>query len=499
MPILNMVWWGGWANLAEPTDLAVALSWDTATITWTDPDTVRTIPPTTFSKSVLVRKSGSAPENPSDWIVVVTETTKDTYKTTWYEDTGLTKWTEYYYRVFSYSADGGISYGDSVKILVPVTYTIVWNETSDPSQFFVRYEDDAVWMTQWSSAFDTFFWYSAVLLDWNWNEVSELKQTSPWNLKLSSLWTITWTANNVMIKFPRRWVKMTKSGSQITLSITSEPNKDWYQYYAFTKWTAAKDYLYLWAFMGTFSNDNSTTASTYTDWTTYLKSWATSSFSQDFSPAKLNANSDRYWRNHFINATWKNGDGYMPITWYAKNYIASLYMLKYWNPNSQTIVWKWYTSWSSVVAPWWTKTQTLATYWTSSGTQQVKLFWLEDWWWNCWSFMNGIKSYKNESMNRRVYAVSKTNVLDEGQRVEIPVGYWLLSWWASSVVWDNDLMFLLSAKNWTETTYYTDSYWNSYPYYYTSWWQYNSWTGAWVFSIWNVGSYENIRCRLMYL
>jgi hypothetical protein len=28
------------------------------------------------------------------------------------------------------------------------TFTIVWNEVSNPSQFFVRYEDDALGLTQ---------------------------------------------------------------------------------------------------------------------------------------------------------------------------------------------------------------------------------------------------------------------------------------------------------------------------------------------------------------
>lgn len=116
MPILNMVWWWKkWGNIWEPLNLTVTISWLDATITWEDNE-ISTIPPTTFQKSELVRKIGSAPTSPSDWVLVVTETVKDTYKTTWYVDSWLTAWTTYYYRVFSYSDLGGISYCDAVSV-----------------------------------------------------------------------------------------------------------------------------------------------------------------------------------------------------------------------------------------------------------------------------------------------------------------------------------------------------------------------------------------------
>lgn len=116
MPILNMVWWGSkWGNIWEPLNLTVTTSWLDATITWEDNE-IWTIPPTSFVKSELVRKVGSAPTSPSDWTLVVTETVKDTYKVSGYVDSWLTDWITYYYRVFSYSDLGGISYCDAVNV-----------------------------------------------------------------------------------------------------------------------------------------------------------------------------------------------------------------------------------------------------------------------------------------------------------------------------------------------------------------------------------------------
>jgi len=328
---------------------------------------------------------------------------------------------------------------------VPKTYTIVWNETSDPSQFFVEYKDDAVGMTQWSTDFDDFFWYSAVLLDVNWNEVEEVKAVG-WVLDMSSFqWALTWTANNVMIKFPRRWIKMSKSGSQVTLSITDEENKEWFQYYAFTKWTTAKDYLYLWAYKSSFSNDNSTVASSFTSWTTYMKSWATWTKTLNFSPcanqkiANMRATASKY------------GNWYSMITIYPRWYINCLYMMKYGNPNSQSVIWAWYTWWSESIAPWWTNSQTNATYWTSSSTQQVKLFWLEDWWWNVNEFMDGC--YFDASKN---LTVDKTNSIFQSSAYS--TNLWVASsWYMKTIDGSNDGMFRNTSDSaWSSTTYYAD-------------------------------------------
>ena len=326
------------------------------------------------------------------------------------------------------------------------TYTIVWNETSNPSQFFVEYQDDAVGMIRWSTDFDDFFWYSAVLLDANWNEVEEVKAVG-WVLDMSSFqWALTWTANNVMIKFPRRWIKMSKSGSQVTLSITDEINKEWYQYYAFTKWTTAKYYLYLWAYKWTFSNDNSTVASRFTSWTTYMKSWATWVKTLNFSPcANQNIGNMRA-------SVSKYGNWYSMVTIYPRWYINCLYMMKYGNPDSQTIIWKGYTSWSETIAPWWTNSQTSATYWTSSGTQQIKLFWLEDWWWNLsevtdWCYFDSSKNL----------TVDKTNSIFQSSAYS--TNLWIASsWFMKTIDWSNDGMFRNISDSWWDSyIYYTDN------------------------------------------
>lgn len=370
------------------------------------------------------------------------------------------------------------------------TFTISRTEQSNMSSWWT-YSDDAAWLTAWDTAFDKFFWYSAVLLDASWNEVEEVSQSSPWILNFSSFsWALTWTANNVMIKFPRRWIKMSKSGSTVTLSITAEENKDGYQYYAFTKWTTIDDYLYIWAYEWTFSNDNSSIASSFSSWTTYLKSWATNSRTANFSPA---ANQSR---PNFRNSASKNWNWYSLITWYPAQYIAALYMMKYGNPNGQSVVWMWYSWWSSSVAPWWTKTQTSASYGTSSITVQIRLFWIEDWWGNVWERVDGC--WYNSSSQ---LTVDKTNNIFQDSNYTTNI-WSSATWYITAIWWDNDKMFIGTASGGSSSTYYTDS---AYPWTsvaLTRWGSYGYWDNNWLFFLENRGAASPATVfggRLMYL
>jgi hypothetical protein len=204
MPVFNkmvynwteyILWW--WANIWEPLNLTVTKSWLDATIKWEDNE-IWTIPPTTFQKSELVRKIGSAPTSPSDWTLVVTETVKDTYKTTWYVDQWLTDWETYYYRVFSYSDLGGISYCDAVSITAWVT------ERPDI--------DDFVQTSHYS-------WYisslHAIGIGWNWEYVyigrdrNNLTQHTATNGNIANFDS----AAQSSLSYQSRWLRCKSDGS----------------------------------------------------------------------------------------------------------------------------------------------------------------------------------------------------------------------------------------------------------------------------------------------
>ena len=320
------------------------------------------------------------------------------------------------------------------------TFTISWAEQSNMSSWWT-YSDDAAWLTAGSTAFDEFFWYSAVRLNASGVETAETRQTTPWQLNLSNLWTLT-SGDNVMIKFPRLWIKMSKSGSTVTLSITDDPDAEanGFQYYAHSRWTLSspvkKDALYLWAFKAYDSSN-------------VLKSWSW----QSPVVSITQQNCINYARANDGNT---GSAGYDIIGFYQREFINALYMMKYWNPNSKSVIWRWYAGWSAKVNTGWTVSQTSATYGTTSATQQVKLFWLEDWWGNVYEWIGWVCADGSlnlwTALSWFTWAVTTSSPYENtGTTIQMTSWNDLLS-----IVWSNKWLFTPTAtvNNRNYDTYY---------------------------------------------
>lgn len=212
MPVFNkmvynwteyILWW--WGNIWEPLNLTVTTSRLDATITWEDNE-IGTIPITTFQKSELVRKIGSAPTSPSDWDLVVTETVKDTYKTIWYVDQWLTDGETYYYRVFSYSDLGGISYCDAASITA-----------------WIQERPDIDTFTQTSSVYSWEYWLHAVWIWGSWEYVyigtnqGNLTQHTATNWEISNFNSTAQSS----ISYQSRWLWCKPDGTILYNSMDS--------------------------------------------------------------------------------------------------------------------------------------------------------------------------------------------------------------------------------------------------------------------------------------
>lgn len=365
-------------------------------------------------------------------------------------------------------------------VISPRTFTISWAENSNMSSGW-NYSDDATGLTAGSAVFDDFFWYSAVKLASDGTETASVSQNAG-VLDITQLWTLT-SWDNVMIKFPVRWIKMTKSSNVVTLSITEELGKSGYQYYAFQKTgnvnsndeTTATYDLYLWAYLGYNSS-----------WVTKSRSWKTPS---------------AWALSGFISGSAANWTGWTIMWWYQRCLINAYYMMKYGNPNSQSVVGKWYTGWSSLATTGNTNSQTNATYWTSSTTQQIKLFWLEDFWGNAWTFIWWICTASSNQVYVALHDFA-SSYSTSSPYVYLFQNSFTTGRETSGIQWTNKWMFMPNntINNSAYNTYYCDgattyNNWNC-----RHWWDYSQWEQAWIFRIWFYESTGTTQwARLMYL
>jgi hypothetical protein len=132
--------------------------------------------------------------------------------------------------------------------------------------------------------------------------------------------------------------------------------------------------------------------------------------------------------------------------------------MKYWNPNSKRVIWRWYAGWSAKVNTGWTVSQTSATYGTTSATQQVKLFWLEDWWgniyeWIGWMCTDGSKNLWT-ALSWFTWGITTSSPY-ENTWTTIHTTTWSE---LSSIVWSNKWLFAPTAtvRNSNYDTYYCD-------------------------------------------
>ena len=323
------------------------------------------------------------------------------------------------------------------------TWTIKWSETSTPSSAFVDYEDDAEWMTQWSSDWDTIFGFEWVRLTASWKE--------SWKVNLANMSAesglTSW--DNVMVKFPIRWIKMSKTWSTVTLSITNNPNAEdeWFQYFAHSRWTLSnpikKPAFYMWVYEWSVS---SSVLKSLSGATVYTKDNGNATMQDFINFARANDNND--W------SAW-----YDIVWFYQRMYINALYMMKYCNLNSQSTIWQWIVSWSKQ-ASWWSN----ATAWHTGGdtswtTSAMKLFWIENWWWNVSEWLGWLCTDWSKNLWTALSGFVgdiKTTSPYENTWTAITTTTWNC---LSSITWNNKALFapIWTVNNSNYNTYYSDS------------------------------------------
>lgn len=288
---------------------------------------------------------------------------------------------EYYFRVFPRNHQNQFQTGidGSVVTAIPgsakvMTAVIDLSDTNPAT--CVSYADDAANMQAGSAEWDEFFGHYPCLF----KDGAEVGKLNPNDFSKFADGTnadiTSGAAGDVMIAFPRRGVKITTSGTKVTVSMTNGASEDGFSYLAHQRGETNKDVFYLGVYKG------------------FVDSGKLRSLSGKTPTVK------QYIRT-FRTQAQANGAGYEQSAFYQLLFRQCMYILKYKNLNSQQAVGMGYV-WApdGQLIP----VQTGAT--NASGmdwgdktalTSRVKLFGMEDFWGNVYEFIDGL--YINTTWN----------------------------------------------------------------------------------------------------
>lgn len=325
-----------------------------------------------------------------------------------------------------------------------LTYTLDQTQ-SNPSSMITAVSDDARNMI--ASDVINFIWAYPVLLDNSWNE---WKKLNPNNFQQFEDWTdaSSYTASSsydVMIKFPRRWYKISTSSNITTFSLTDNPNDPEYHYLPFQRFSS---WTNIW------TNPTFTNASAFYLW---AYKWFNSSWLRSWYWKTITASQTIWTFAWYARTRWN--------LWWITEFVQELYlelcfMAIFKTTNAQSAIWQWYTNSSNTAAKSTGWTYNKGMTWGSTDTNQMKFLGIEDWYWNIWEWVNWWSqtsnwvyiSIPNEDWSNRTSSYSYTPTWAY-QYSSISITSWQ---YITKVKWDNYMWFTPTATGGSDSTYFTD-------------------------------------------
>ena len=195
-------------------------------------------------------------------------------------------------------------------VFLPRIMTAVIDQSNSNPLTCITYEDDARYMEKGSPEWDDFFQSKLVLFK-DGKEVRELEDSELNNLKPED--------GDVMVRFPRKGLRIKTVGEKVYVSMTNGPDNPNFKYYAHSRGDGPRDAFYLGAYLGFEENGK-------------LRSISGK------DPTGNKTISD------FRSIAQANGKGYEQLAFYQWTFLQAMYVLKYGNLDSQTALGKGNTS-----------------------------------------------------------------------------------------------------------------------------------------------------------
>lgn len=191
-------------------------------------------------------------------------------------------------------------------VFLPRIMTAVIDQSNSNPLTCITYEDDARYMEKGSPEWDDFFQSKLVLFK-DGKEVRELEDSELNNLKPED--------GDVMVRFPRKGLRIKTVGEKVYVSMTNGPDNPNFKYYAHSRGDSPRDAFYLGAYLGFEENGK-------------LRSITGK------APTGNKTIGD------FRSLAQANGKGYEQLAFYQWTFLQAMYVLKYGNLDSQTALGK---------------------------------------------------------------------------------------------------------------------------------------------------------------
>ena len=249
---------------------------------------------------------------------------------------------------------------------------------------------------------------------------------------------VTTLGNDAMLYVPRMGIYMRSEGSLIKCSFTNDTDaKNYYQYYAHQRGTTEKDAFYYGCYKASESGGKIYSASG--------KSPRVSATIGNF----------RTWAR-------ARGTGYDQVGFYQRQFMQALYILFYQTLNSQLKHGYGRHTGGSVCNTggsdtWGFHGDNTPAASKTSGTTNVKCLGVEDFWGNCWEWLDGVVTI-NYSVHTATDGFNDAGAGYINQGIACYAGY--QGSYITSIAGNNGLMFYPTGCNGgSQTTYFCDYFW----------------------------------------
>lgn len=353
----------------------------------------------------------------------------------------------------------------------PKVMTAVIDQANSNPLTCITYEDDAKMMEKGSPEWDDFFQSQLVLFK-DGKEVRELEDSELNNLKPED--------GDVMVRFPRKGLRIKTVGEKVYVSMTNKTDDPDFKYYAHSRGDSPRDAFYLGAYLG-FEESGKLRSITG-------------------KAPTVNKTID-----DFRTIAQANGTGYEQLAFYQWTFLQAMYVLKYGNLDSQIALGKGNTSGNNYNKATGETNGKGIDFGNTDDKTKVRFQWIEDLYGSYLQWLSGfILNSENEvfvsnsdfSNNQTKY--NTVNITD------LPLGN---QYHLKKVIGTSEGGFLPKTKGGSTSTYYCDTFFftsnmRNYPYI-TVGATYDSGNSGGLFSMGgNKGVFENssyVGARLMFL